>query len=150
MPITKSISFMSQNLVKFSSHSKKCLNRLSIAAEAFCRLIFRDKRRLGRHHKRMALLLSESEIQDRLSSVPGWRREGKTIVREFEFKDFLGAIDFVNRIAEAAEAAWHHPDIDVRWNKVRLSLSTHDQGGLTAKDFDLAGAFDLKATGQGR
>ena len=98
----------------------------------------------------MSLLLSESEIQDRLSSLPGWRREGKTIVREFEFKDFLGAIDFVNRIAEAAEAAWHHPDIDVRWNKVRLSLSTHDQGGLTAKDFDLARAFDLKATGQGR
>ena len=95
-------------------------------------------------------LLSESEIQDRLSSVPGWRREGKTIVREFEFKDFLGAIDFVNRIAEAAEAAWHHPDIDVRWNKVRLSLSTHDQGGLTTKDFDLARAFDFKATEQRR
>ena len=94
-------------------------------------------------------LLSENEIQDRLSSVPGWRREGKTIVREFEFKDFLGAIDFVNQIAKAAEAAWHHPDIDVRWNKVRLSLSTHDQGGLTAKDFDLAGTFDLLETMQG-
>lgn len=98
----------------------------------------------------MALLLSESEIQDRLSSVPGWRREGKTIVREFEFKDFPVAIDFVNQIAKAAEAAGHHPDIDVRWNKVRLSLTTHDRGGLTAKDFDLACACDLKATGQGR
>ena len=100
----------------------------------------------------MALLLSESEIQDRLSSVPGWRREGKTIVREFEFKDFLGAIDFVNRIAKAAESARHHPDIEVRWNKVRLSLSTHDQGGLTAKDFDLAGNFDdlLDAAKQGQ
>ena len=97
----------------------------------------------------MSLLLSESEIQDRLSSVPGWRHEGKTIVREFEFKDFPGAIDFVNRIAEAAESAWHHPDIDVRWNKVRLSLSTHDQGGLTAKDFDLAGTFDLLETMRG-
>ena len=95
-------------------------------------------------------LLSESEIQDRLSSVPGWKREGKTIVREFEFKDFLGAIGFVNQIAEAAESAWHHPDIDIRWNKVRLSLSTHDQGGLTAKDFDLAGAFDREAMGQGQ
>ena len=95
-------------------------------------------------------LLSESEVQNRLSSVPSWRREGKTIVREFEFKDFPGAIDFVNRIAEAAESAWHHPDIDVRWNKVRLSLSTHDQGGLTDKDFDLAGVFDLKAKGQGQ
>ncbi len=95
-------------------------------------------------------LLSESEIQDRLSSVPGWRREGKTIVREFEFKDFPAAIGFVNRIAEAAESAWHHPDIDIRWNKVRLSISTHDQGGLTAKDFDLACALDLEATGQGR
>lgn len=95
-------------------------------------------------------LLSESEIQDCLSSVPGWRREGKTIVREFGFQDFPGAIDFVNRIAKAAESAWHHPDIDVRWNKVRLSLTTHDQGGLTAKDFDLAGAFDREATGQGQ
>lgn len=96
-------------------------------------------------------LLSESEIQDRLSSVPGWRREGKAIVREFEFKDFPAAIGFVNRIAEAAEAAWHHPDIDIRWNKVRLSLSTHDQGGLTAKDFDLAVALDLlETTGQGQ
>lgn len=94
-------------------------------------------------------LLSESEIQDRLSSVSGWRREGKTIVREFEFKDFPAAIDFVNRIAEAAEASWHHPDIDVRWNKVRLSLTTHDQGGLTDKDFDLAGDFDREATEQG-
>lgn len=95
-------------------------------------------------------LLSESEIQDRLSSVPGWRREGKTIVREFEFKDFPTAIGFVNRIAEAAESAWHHPDIDIRWNKVRLSLSTHDQGGLTAKDFDLAGTFDLLETMRGK
>lgn len=95
-------------------------------------------------------LLSESEVQNRLSSVPGWRRERKTIVREFEFKDFLGAIGFVNRIAKAAESAWHHPDIDIRWNKVRLSLSTHDQGGLTAKDFDLAGAFDREAMGQGQ
>ena len=95
-------------------------------------------------------LLSESEIQVRLSSVPSWRREGKMIVREFEFKDFLGAIGFVNQIAEAAESAWHHPDIDIRWNKVRLSLTTHDQGGLTAKDFDLAGAFDREATGQGQ
>ena len=95
-------------------------------------------------------LLSESEVQDRLSSVPGWRREGNTIVREFGFKDFPAAIDFVNRIAKAAEAAWHHPDIDVRWNKVRVSLTTHDQGGLTAKDFDLACVFDLEATGQGQ
>lgn len=100
----------------------------------------------------MSLLLSESEIQYRLSSVPGWRREEKTIVREFGFEDFLGAIGFVNQIAKEAESACHHPDIDVRWNKVRLSLTTHDQGGLTAKDFDLAGAFDvlLEATEQGQ
>ena len=94
-------------------------------------------------------LLSESEVQDRLSSVSGWRRKGEAIVREFEFKDFPAAIGFVNQIAKAAEAARHHPDIDVRWNKVRLSLSTHDQGGLTAKDFDLALALDLlEATGR--
>ena len=87
-------------------------------------------------------LLSESAIRQRIESLPAWRIDGKSIVREYEFKDFPEAIRFVDRIAEAAEAAWHHPDIDIRWNKVRLLLTTHDQGGLTTKDFDLAQEFE--------
>ena len=72
-----------------------------------------------------------------------WRREGATIVRDFEFDDFLAAIAFVNRIAEAAESANHHPDILVHgWNRVRVTLSTHSAGGLTDKDFDLARVID--------
>ncbi len=72
-----------------------------------------------------------------------WWREGATIVRDFEFDDFLAAIAFVNRIAEAAESANHHPDILVDgWNRVRVTLSTHSAGGLTDKDFDLARVID--------
>ncbi len=94
-------------------------------------------------------LFSEDTIREQLPSIPDWQRDGKAIVREFAFKGFPEAIEFVNRIAEAAEAAWHHPDIDIRWNKVRLLLTTHDQGGLTAKDFDLARAFDQMAMESG-
>jgi 4a-hydroxytetrahydrobiopterin dehydratase len=65
-----------------------------------------------------------------------------TIVRTYQFKDFPAAIKFVNAVAKLAEQAWHHPDIDIRWNKVTLTLTTHDAGGLTEKDFDLAGKFD--------
>ena len=67
---------------------------------------------------------------------------GATIVRTFEFKDFPAAIKFVAAVAALAEQAWHHPDIDIRWNKVTLTLSTHDAGGLTEKDFALARQFD--------
>ncbi|MCS1407542.1 MAG: putative pterin-4-alpha-carbinolamine dehydratase [Verrucomicrobia subdivision 3 bacterium] len=87
-------------------------------------------------------LLSETEIQDQFKTIPEWQRAGKIIAREFQFKDFPAAIRFVDQIAVAAEEAWHHPDIDIRWNKVRLALTTHDQGGLTAKDFELAQLFD--------
>lgn len=86
--------------------------------------------------------LSASEIKTALASTPAWRRRGKNIERTFEFKDFPGAIKFVNALAKLAEKANHHPDIDIRWNKVTLALSTHDEGGLTAKDFALAGKFD--------
>ena len=64
------------------------------------------------------------------------------ILRTFQFKDFPAAIKFTNAVAELAEEAWHHPDIDIRWNKVTLSLTTHDAGGLTEKDFALAKKFD--------
>jgi 4a-hydroxytetrahydrobiopterin dehydratase len=82
--------------------------------------------------------LSHAEIETRLKSLPGWRVESGELARTFEFKDFVGAVAFVNKIAEAAEEAGHHPDIDIRYNRVRLGLVTHDAGGITAKDFDLA------------
>jgi 4a-hydroxytetrahydrobiopterin dehydratase len=83
-------------------------------------------------------LLTESEIQERLSRVPGWERWGREIRRTWAFADFRAAMAFVNRVADLAEAAGHHPDIDVRYSKVTLVLSTHDAGGLTARDFALA------------
>lgn len=83
-------------------------------------------------------LLKAAEIKTALKSVPGWKRRGKTILRTFEFKDFVAAMKFVNKVAKLAEKAWHHPDIDVRWNQVTLTLSTHSEGGLTTKDFELA------------
>jgi 4a-hydroxytetrahydrobiopterin dehydratase len=82
-----------------------------------------------------------------LTSVPGWKQQGDTIVRTFQFKDFPAAIQFVDAVAMLAEQAWHHPDIDIRWNKVTLTLSTHDAGGLTEKDFDLARKFDRLSPG---
>lgn len=87
-------------------------------------------------------LLSPSEIRSAQSSVPLWRRRGKTIRRELVFPDFVGAMKFVNAVARAAEKAQHHPDLDLRWNRVMLTLSTHDAGGLTAKDFALAAVLD--------
>jgi len=83
-------------------------------------------------------LLTDSEIQERLSRVPGWERWGGEIRRTWAFADFRAAMAFVNRVADLAETAGHHPDIDVRYSKVTLVLSTHDAGGLTARDFALA------------
>jgi 4a-hydroxytetrahydrobiopterin dehydratase len=74
--------------------------------------------------------------------LPDWRKKGAAITRTFQFKDFKAAMKFVNAVARLAEKAQHHPDIDIRWNKVALTLSTHDAGGLTKKDFDLAGKFN--------
>jgi 4a-hydroxytetrahydrobiopterin dehydratase len=82
--------------------------------------------------------LSLEEARSRLAGLPGWQIEAGELVRTFQFKDFVAALHFVNQVGEAAEAAGHHPDIDIRYNRVRLALVTHDAGGLTAKDFDLA------------
>jgi 4a-hydroxytetrahydrobiopterin dehydratase len=90
----------------------------------------------------MAELLSDQEIESRLEGGD-WRREGDEIVRDWKFKDFAEAITFVNRVADAAEEANHHPDILVHgWNNVRLSLTNHSAGGLTATDFEVAAKFD--------
>lgn len=85
------------------------------------------------------------EIRAALDRVPEWRRRGLAIHRTFQFKDFPAAIKFVGKVAVLAEKAWHHPDIDIRWNKVTLVLTTHDEGGLTEKDFALAEKFDRLA-----
>lgn len=89
--------------------------------------------------------LSAAETKQALASVPGWRRRGQVISRRFEFADFPAAMKFVNAVARAAEKANHHPDIDIRWNEVTLALTTHDAGGLTEKDFDLARRCDRLA-----
>ena len=88
--------------------------------------------------------LSAPEIKAALALVPDWKKRGVTIARTYQFKDFPAAIQFVNAVAKLAERAWHHPCIDIRWNQVTLTLTTHDAGGLTEKDFDLAGKFDRR------
>ncbi len=89
--------------------------------------------------------LSESQIVFGLLDLPLWIRRSTVITRTFEFIDFPEAMRFVNQVAIAAEAAWHHPDIDIRWNKVTLCLTTHDCEGLTNKDFQLAKTCDRLA-----
>lgn len=93
--------------------------------------------------------LSKQEVAAALQTVPLWKRRAQVIRRTFEFKDFPVAMRFVNRVATIAERAWHHPDIDIRWNKVTLALTTHDQGGLTARDFALATRCDALALNVG-
>ena len=90
-------------------------------------------------------ILSTEKIKTALALVPDWKKKGLTIARTYQFKDFPAAIKFVNVVAKLAERAWHHPDIDIRWNKVTLTLTTHDAGGLTEKDFDLAQKFDRRS-----
>ena len=93
----------------------------------------------------VTLLLSDSEVDSWLVGSD-WRRDGKAIVREWKLDDFGQAIAFVNRVANAAEAANHHPNILLHgWNKVRLELSTHSEGGLTRADLDLASRIDALA-----
>lgn len=87
-------------------------------------------------------LLSEDQINARLPSVKGWTRSGSQLQRTIEFSDFVHAMGFVNLVALLAERMNHHPDIDIRWNKVTLTLSTHSSGGLTELDFALAEAIN--------
>ena len=89
--------------------------------------------------------LAEPQIILALGTLPDWKKTGDVIARTFEFKDFPAAMDFTNAVAALAEQAQHHPDIDVRWNKVTLALTTHDAGGLTEKDFALARQCDALA-----
>ncbi len=86
----------------------------------------------------MAPLLSQAEIEAQAHLLSGWEVEGKTLQSVRKFRDFVEAIAFVNKLVEPAEAAGHHPDLQISYNKVTVVLTTHDSGGLTQKDFDLA------------
>lgn len=87
-------------------------------------------------------VLNASEIQQKLTPLPGWALVQGEIVRNAAFKDFIAAMTFVNRVASLAEQAGHHPDIDIRYNKVRLALVSHDAGGITEKDFGMANEIE--------
>ncbi len=86
-------------------------------------------------------VLSDDEIRQQLEGLEGWRLEGESIVSDLQFSGFPDAVAFVVRLSFAAEAANHHPDLDIRYNQVRIALSTHSEGGVTAKDLDLARAI---------
>lgn len=86
--------------------------------------------------------LTDTAVQAALLMRSDWSLQAGMISRTFNFPDFVAAMRFVNAVAEAAEAADHHPDIDIRYNKVTLALTTHDSGGLTEKDFALAALAD--------
>ena len=90
----------------------------------------------------MANALNEAEIEEVLKAHPTWKLQGGKLVREWTFKDFVEAMKFVNRVAAVAEAAGHHPDIDIRYNRVLLGLVSHDAGGITKRDATMASTID--------
>ena len=92
--------------------------------------------------------LADEVIRAALADLPGWELGDGEITREFRLDSFAGAIAFVVRLSYAAEAANHHPDLDIRYSRVRVTLSTHSEGGVTAKDLDLARAIDGIAPAQ--
>ena len=86
--------------------------------------------------------LSDAEIDERLSGLDGWERSGDAITKQFENGDFKGSVDFVNRLTSDAEDMNHHPDLEISWSTVTVSITTHSQGGLTENDFELAKRID--------
>jgi 4a-hydroxytetrahydrobiopterin dehydratase len=86
--------------------------------------------------------LSQRQVDTRLAKLPQWSQNGDAIQRTFQFENFVGSMRFLNGVADAAERVQHHPDILVRWNKVTLTLSTHDAGGITEKDMAFAANAD--------
>jgi len=89
--------------------------------------------------------LSDEEIEERLADRAGWERAGDAIRRRFELDDFKGSVDFVNRLTPGAEGMNHHPDLEISWNRVTVTITTHSEGGLTANDFELARRIDAAA-----
>lgn len=90
--------------------------------------------------------LNDQQIDAALKTAPEWALVGESIQRTFQFTDFVQAMKFVDEVAQAAEAAQHHPDILIRYSRVTLTLATHDSGGITVKDFDLAKQTDVFAS----
>ena len=88
---------------------------------------------------------SPQDSETRVRNLSGWKIESGELTKTFTFKDFLSSVDFVNQIAKIAEGAGHHPDIDIRYNRVRIGLTTHDAGGLSEKDFELAHGIEKLA-----
>jgi 4a-hydroxytetrahydrobiopterin dehydratase len=89
--------------------------------------------------------LSDSEIEERLAGLSGWERAGETIRKSFGRGDFVGSVRFVDSLVEPAESMNHHPDLEISWDTVTVSLATHSEGGLTAADFELAAKIDALA-----
>jgi 4a-hydroxytetrahydrobiopterin dehydratase len=86
--------------------------------------------------------MSDDDVKAKLTGFEGWEREGDAIEKQFQFEDFSGSVDFVNRITPVANEMNHHPDLAISWNKVTVSLSTHSEGGITGNDFELANKID--------
>ena len=87
-------------------------------------------------------LLSDSDIEERLGRLEGWSREGDAITKTFANGDFVGSVKFVDSLVEPAEGMGHHPDLEVSWDKVKVTITNHAEGGLTENDFELAGKID--------
>jgi 4a-hydroxytetrahydrobiopterin dehydratase len=90
-------------------------------------------------------LLDEETIRSRLDELDGWERDGEAIRKQFKLDDFIGSVEFVKRLVDPAEEMGHHPDLEISWNRVTVTLSTHSQGGLTDADFELARRIDALA-----
>ncbi|MBV9850479.1 MAG: 4a-hydroxytetrahydrobiopterin dehydratase [Armatimonadetes bacterium] len=96
-----------------------------------------------------ATKLSDDEVQQHMTHLPGWSRQGDSITRQYQFADFDHALEFVIAVGRAAEDVKHHPDMDIRYNKVTLTLTTHDAGGLTEADMEMAASADGAADALG-
>ncbi len=90
----------------------------------------------------MAELLSDEEIESKLGELQGWSRDGDQITKTFDHGDFMGSVEFVRRLTEPAESMNHHPDLEISWSEVKVSITNHAAGGLTEADFELAGKID--------
>lgn len=90
-------------------------------------------------------LLSDEEIEAKLAELDGWERRGDAIAKAFDRGDFVGSVGFVNSLVDPAEEMGHHPDLEISWSTVTVTISTHSEGGLTANDFELAAKIDALA-----
>jgi 4a-hydroxytetrahydrobiopterin dehydratase len=90
--------------------------------------------------------LSDEEVEGKLEALEGWERDGEAITRTFDRDDFVGSVKFVDSLVEPAEEMNHHPDVSISWSEVKVTISTHSEGGLTGNDFELAGRIDALAS----